>query len=77
VYNYHNSEHIHRPVFCLETWCFGDWILSVFRTQSPKRCVLNKRQDDGYVQNCDNYINTPSSRNVFPVSYGQTYRVEF
>jgi hypothetical protein len=42
------------------------------------------------VQNCDSYINIPSSqtidninllgserrRNVFPVRYGQTYRVE-
>jgi hypothetical protein len=35
------------------------------RIQSPKRSVLNKRQDNGYVQNYDSYINILSS---------QTYR---
>jgi hypothetical protein len=38
---------IHRPVFYLLTRRFGDWIPS---TESR---VLNKRQDDGYIQNCD------------------------
>jgi hypothetical protein len=31
------------------------------RIQSPKGRILNKRQDDDNLQNCDSYINQPSS----------------
>jgi hypothetical protein len=32
------------------------------RIQSPECCVLNKKQDDGYVQKRNNFINIPSSQ---------------
>jgi DNA-binding Lrp family transcriptional regulator len=48
---------IHRPIVYLKTRRFGGWILDLTivqaspedgdRIQSPKRRVLNKRQDDG------------------------------
>jgi hypothetical protein len=39
--NYHNSGHYSSFCILFKTQRFGDWILS------PKRCMLNKIQDDG------------------------------